>query len=182
MEYILYKKKILSSLRKEIELINYPLSYANDFNDFNNNLNFNCYAYALGLKTKDDFEFVLKSALSIYDPGTISGFDTIDEKKLILYDEKKLIEAFFADCDVLGIKCISTSIDSNVSSDASKVAIYIEPKSEIIRDFHFARQNIDGTWSNMVGAGGPVSVLYDNEVERIPGYNFLGAYSLKKKK
>lgn len=171
------KKRVLYSLKNYVNMINYPLSYKDDFCFYNKNFNFNCYAYAMGFKRLDNFKSLSNNGLSVYNPGTISNFDNI------FYDEIKLIKAFLEDCYVLGIECKPTSIDSNISNDVSKIAIYIEPSDEnIVRDFHFARLNSNGIWSNMNGAGGNVTILGDDNIENIPGYDFLGAYTLRKKK
>lgn len=70
-----------------------------------------------------------------------------------------------------------------MEDDSSKVGIYISSLRECLyRDFHFVRHNSDGVWSNIQYNGGPVFKLgYDN-IEYIPGYDFLGAYTLRKKK
>ncbi len=170
------KTRVINILRTYVDAIRYPLSYECDRSFYHGNKNFNCYAYALGLRRLDNFKSLLNNKLSIYNPGTISSFETI------LYDEEKLIKAFLEDCYILGLECKPTNLNSNVSSNSSKIAIYIEPEEEPVRDFHFARLNNNGIWSNMKCSGGSVFMLGEDNIEDIPGYNFLGTYALRKKR
>ena len=71
------KKRLLYILRNYVKMINYPLSYKDDSRFFYENSNFNCYAYALGLRALDNFDFLIEEDLSIYNPGTISSFSNI---------------------------------------------------------------------------------------------------------
>lgn len=171
------KKRLLYILRNYVKMINYPLSYKDDSRFFYENSNFNCYAYALGLRALDNFDFLIEEDLSIYNPGTISSFSNI------LYSEKSLIRSFLSDCKVLGIECVPTSVDSKMINNTAKVGVYISSNKRVLyRDFHFVRQNNDGIWSNMKFAGGPVVEMGRELPEKIENYDFLGVYSLRKKR
>ncbi len=172
------KIKILTSLRKDIKENKYPLSYIKDFSFYHQNPNFNCYAYALGLKTPNKYFNLRWDGLNIYNPGTISQF------KIIIYDEKTLIESFLSDCDILGFDIINSTINDTISDNYFKVSIYLEENQDsFFRDFHFMRQNEDGTWSHMKSVGGIVTLVSDAELSKCNGnYNYLSTYALKKKK
>ena len=136
------KTRIINILRTYVKAISYPLSYERNCSFYNRNKNFNCYAYALGLWRLDNFKSLSDNKLSIYNPGTISIFENIH------YNEEKLIKAFLEDCYVLDLECIQTDFESRISSDSTKIAVYIEDEEQRIRDFHFARLNYDGIWSD----------------------------------
>ena len=68
-------------------------------------------------------------------------------------------------------------------NNTAKVGVYISSNKRVLyRDFHFVRQNNDGIWSNMKFAGGPVVEMGRELPEKIENYDFLGVYSLRKKR
>lgn len=173
------KARLWYTLRQNVRSNTYPLLYRADKRFYNGNYAFNCYAYALGLKVLNrNYSFLLKEGLCIYNPGTISGFVDIN------HNETGLISSVMDDCDVLGLEFKPSDIDAPILSDMSKIAIYIQPCDNVLRarDFHFARLNVNGKWSHMMGFGGCVEKLTTYEVEHMPNYNYLGVYSLRKKK
>lgn len=163
------KIRVLTALRNNIKNNQYPLCYEDDFQFYNKNPKFNCYAYALGLKTPNRFFGLKWEGVHLYNPGTISSF------KMILYDRSSLIEAFLADCDALGF---NVSDKNNLEYNSFNVAVYFERWTNF-GDFHFIRQNNDGTWSNMKGVGGEVELLTDLN---IPFYEHVKTYTLSKER
>ncbi len=173
------KLKLYKTIESFIKTLDYPLTFSNDISFYNHNKDYNCYAYALGLRIIDDYPFLADNGLSIYNPGTISSLKRTE------YDETNLIDALLADCDLLGIECRETNVDSKIDKGMAKIAVYIESDDTYQdRDFHFARLNKNGIWSNMEGSGGPVFCLGRGRenVCNIYGYDFLGAYTLRKKR
>lgn len=110
----------------------------------------NCYCYALMLPTpgafirayysKDKHEFP-------HDVGFLSGKEYSDDID-VCYDNLR------SDLDYLGIDYYDSDIDSSNKHNGYKIAFL-----KSINDFHFLRQNIDGTWSHKKG--------YDQIIERI---------------
>ena len=174
------KRKILEDLRCDLMSLSYPLSFKDDYSFYSRHGGYNCLAYSLGLKVKDNYVYLKKNGLFLYTPGTISYF-----KNGFVQDADSLVRAFLDDCNVLNLSYEEVDISSPLEDDSNKVAIYIKPHKfkglEFgFEDFHFARQNKDGLWSHKTGYLGDVS--YVRDVKNIPEYNFLMAYSLKKKR
>lgn len=131
-------KIILNSLNT------YPLTFTPDDSLFRN-----CYAHALGC-TYEDRE--------LYTPGCI--FAAFDESNTIVFEKDFLYEYFLKphlfiglierDCSCMGIQVNSGSFTDSIEENSSKIAVTYSRKDN---DFHFLRQNADGTWSHKPGYG-----------------------------
>lgn len=103
----------------------------------------NCYCYALGFTTPDVFSDVygrFKKKMMTHNIGFISG-NTID-----VSDPDDLMFGFEIDMGYLRIKCFDSEVDKPNMHNGYKVSLY-----RGFKDFHFTRQNIDGSWSHKVG-------------------------------
>lgn len=110
----------------------------------------NCYCYSLMIPTPEVFisNYRCKSGYDFsHDIGFISGKEYSDDID-VCYDNLR------SDLDFLGINYYDSDIDSSNKHDGYKIAFY-----KSIDDFHFLRQNNDGTWSHKKG--------YDQIIERI---------------
>lgn len=184
------EREIQNILRGEMANKELPLKYEDDYDIFDQSrslfsddgLNYNCYSYALGLQTPDDFIYLRENKLHLYEPGTMSCFRRVSR------NIKDLVKGFLDDCTILELECIESQIDAPLDINTNKVAIYILRNpfcDKSISDFHFIRQNTDGSWSHKLGYRYGVSVIQMDNIEYLlsdRGYSFLGAYTLRKKK
>lgn len=154
-------EKILK-IRESITQNKYPLEYDSFFNSGN------CYAYAIGSKFRDlDFRKDY-----IYNLGNISH---------IIYPPKTLSEAekaFKLDMDVLGISCRKSSYQEILLPNEWKVILFYDDCFEDSYDFHFIRQDKDGSWSYKEGMNGRVWA-FDGNPENACELDFVGYYILK---
>lgn len=98
---------------------------------------FNCYAYAM----RFPIEYSLSERYfhAYYRPGFLTT------RSLEIPDPQTLIELFNADCDALGLRHEPARLDDPVEPDSYKIEIFY---SRAENDFHFLRQNDDGSWSS----------------------------------
>ena len=109
----------------------------------------NCYCYALMLPTPKVFvrAYYSKSKHEFpHDVGFLSGKEYSDDID-ICYDNLR------SDLDFLGVDYYETNNDAYNSHGGYKISFL-----KSIDDFHFLRQNIDGTWSHKRG--------YNSYIER----------------
>lgn len=109
----------------------------------------NCYCYALMLPTPKVFvrAYYSKSKHEFpHDVGFLSGKEHSDDID-ICYDNLR------SDLDFLGVDYYETNNDAYNSHGGYKISFL-----KSIDDFHFLRQNIDGTWSHKRG--------YNSYIER----------------
>lgn len=102
----------------------------------------NCYCYALMLPTPRVFvrTYYSKSKHEFpHDVGFLSGKEYSDDID-ICYDNLR------SDLDFLGVDYYETNNDAYNSHGGYKISFL-----KSIDDFHFLRQNIDGTWSHKRG-------------------------------
>ncbi len=139
----------------------YPPHYNSDFEFYNLSHYFNCYAYAMQFRCL----YVQK-----YWPGFLSS--SIPNK----YNEKSIVDSFLKDCIMLELDFDFDKMKKQLYNDAYRVGIMWGKYEE---DFHFIRENIDGTWSHMLGLGGSVERIF-NPFE-IDDYYLLKTVKIKRK-
>lgn len=143
------------------------------FNKNYNNIIGNCYTYALDLYGAYDY-----FSLPDIDVGFASGYNT--EVK----DVNGLLERFYHDCEILGINVFNSSVESENTHGGYKIAIYFGKRIKYGDvDFHFLRENSDGTWSERIGYDGVVE-LYDGlpkeSIEREFSYKLIKVVEIVK--
>ena len=132
----------------------------------------NCYMYALGLITPEIFA-------SVYEYKEIDnlthnlGFMTDDlyssnDLNTNLYDLQK-------DLELLGIDSYECTMLGDTHHGGYKIAFFKAPF-----DFHFIRQNMDGTWSHKLGYS-PIIERVEMPQERVLGrYNYIKTLEIVK--
>lgn len=128
---------------------------------------FNCYAYAMRIcMDLDDYDDII--------PGFISrgkANDYCDTKECIL-------KYFKEDCEALGLQLFPTDLEEKINENEYKIAVYVNTGY----DFHFARQNSNGIWSEKDGWRGPIQVLKTDDVTKTEDrYEFIGMFKVSKK-
>lgn len=104
----------------------------------------NCYCYALGIDyPRLFFERYLYAEIDSFYHEL--GFISRCSKPYVI---SKKIENLYKDLETLNIRFYETDIDSQTKHDGYKIAFYNCDNS---CDFHFFRQNIDGSWSEKQG-------------------------------
>ena len=100
--------------------------------------NGNCYSYALGLSNPEGVSnVIMQTGMNI---GYVGGsLVTANDPKKYLYGIQK-------DFETLEIDFYDSSLDSENKHNGYKIAFYVSST-----DFHFIRQNVDGSWSHKVG-------------------------------
>lgn len=127
---------------------------------------FNCYIYAMRICKS----FIKKRPYGV--PGFIAGINELKDEK------DDVLRNFKADCEELGLKVVESSIDEKICSCEYKIAIYVAPGT----DFHFARQDKDGTWSEKKGWNGPIKIIKTEDVTKnYRDYEFVGIFKVSKK-
>lgn len=119
----------------------YPPKFNIDYSIFRN-----CYAHALNCSFEDR-EF------SLYSPGAICatfyGSDTFFEADYFFRPDL-LVKLVKRDCAVLSINACSCNFGDKIDENSYKIALAYSKKDN---DFHFIRQNNDGSWSEKPGFG-----------------------------
>lgn len=126
----------------------------------------NCYCYALGFLTPEEFNIPYHRIISkhmSHNIGFISGNVTDIASK------EEIVDNFLLDLDYLGIKHFETGVNDKNRHGGYKISFFKSP-----HDFHFIRQNIDGVWSHKLG--------YTPTIEKIemPQERVLGRYNYVK--
>lgn len=99
---------------------------------------YNCYAHIWGLD-RDEIEQFPEN--EVFD---IPGFSGLEFEFPV--NEEDLVQKVFQDMDLLDVDIRISSVDEPLKADEWKIAIYYSD-----HDFHFMRQDSDGTWSHKVG-------------------------------
>ena len=131
----------------------------------------NCYSYAINL-------FDIETKMYV---GAFSGYENE-----YLIEDNKLANRFIKDMICLGRDPQKIDLDTKCKKGYYKVALfsnYGNNSKVTISNFHFARQNEDGSWSHKVKCRLPEKVdSQDFENLRICGdeYHLVGIYLIKK--
>ena len=129
--------------------------------------NFNCYLYALRACMNFDY-FGYKIA-----PGFI--FKEIESKPK--FDKEYVLRYLKKDCEILGLNILPSKIDEPIGENEYKIAVYVFER----RDYHFARQDSNGNWSEKDGWNKEIEILKQEEVAKNQdGYEFIGIFRLSK--
>ena len=116
---------------------------------------FNCYAYAMRICMD----------LSQYYNCTWPGFISEGAKNNYKDTKKSLLKHFKKDCESLGLKVLPTTISEEIQKNEYKIAVYLYKG----RDFHFARQDSNGNWSEKDGWDNEIEILEKEEVTKDQG-------------
>ena len=130
---------------------------------------FNCYLYAMRACMNFNF-FGYKIA-----PGFIS--EQIVEYKPN-FNKEYVLRNLKKDCEILGLNIVPSKIDEPIGTNEYKIAVYVFEG----RDYHFARQDSNGKWSEKDGWRKEIELLEDDEVAKDQGkYKFIGIFRISKK-
>ena len=141
-------------------------------------LHSSCYYYALNLATPTIFEKIYKS-LTDFDfespLGSISGLPYLDTFK-----KEEVLNYLYSDLDALNIQWYDSEIDKKIEHGGYKIALLVD-ENPIDSDFHFVRQNLDGTWSEKDGCGCEVvSITTPEEFTSDPYYKYVKTLEIVK--
>ena len=120
----------------------------------------NCYYYALNLREPKMFQDIYTE---IFYEGFYNRLGEIGGKPLPRrFTEKEILEGLYADLDALKIRSYESGLNKENNNGGYKIALYMRDKDVIgIPDFHFIRQNSDGTWSEKNGYNDGIHVVSD---------------------
>ena len=136
----------------------------------------NCYAYALDLQKNplNDKNFPVFSDGYCLQPGDLAG----DGIEISIFDyiygsaAEKIINNVKKDAEVAGFSFKETTRDTPVTKGNWKVALVISPYAPdegIYRyDYHWYRQNDDGTWSHKPGTTEVTNLDYSDKIIKNP--------------
>lgn len=135
----------------------------------------NCYAYALGLDLVES-----DICISAYQPGTISGVDSLGTKEYFTYNE--LIAGIESDLNILMLNYKEVDFNYVVSENEWKIALFIQNCScDKLNDFHFLRTVNGGVWTHKDGfVGYPTKKDYLGHIIENPVDSFMCSYEYKK--
>lgn len=127
---------------------------------------FNCYAYAMRICMDLDAYNII--------PGFISRGKANDYRDTKEYT----LKYFKEDCKALELQLFPTDLEEEINENEYKIAVYVNPDY----DFHFARQDSNGEWSEKNGWRNPIKTLKPEDVtETEDGYEFIGMFRVSKK-
>ena len=131
----------------------YPAKFAVDYSPYRN-----CYAHALNCMYED-------SDYSVYSPGAITAAfndsDCDNDDGEFYFRADLSIKLIKRDCSALSINAFGCDYDSKLHENESKIALTY---SKADNDFHFLRQNADGSWSHKPGWGDARRSLIPSEL------------------
>jgi len=146
----------------------------------------NCYWYAINQKTEGDAKFSFSTWEFSWshpktEPGYLSGIDK--------HDKPDIVDRVSADLKTLNMDFREIAKHDPCSEGGYKVALVLSEK-----DYHWFRQNPDGTWSHKPGDGEvtnldysgnddhPGKIIYDPQNCDLGEYTFYGFYEIAPKK
>ncbi len=159
---------------EEIRNNTYPPSfdtYTKFYNKtFTGYSNVNCFAYALDVVNANNTNFG-----SLGKTGRYKNYIECGRRKLIRY----LYDSF----EEFHLMIRKSSFYDKLERGETKLALGVKPY-----DFHFIRNNLDGSWSHVRGWGQPPENLTDiltnqeliNYIRSELGYIFVGYFAYKK--
>lgn len=94
-------------------------------------------------------------------------------------DTKDCVVTYFKeDCKVLGLQVLPTTVKEKIGANEYKIAVYVKEGD----DFHFARQDSNGKWSEKDGWNGNIRNIDEEDVDEYDeGYEFIGVFKVSKK-
>ncbi len=139
-------KRTAAILKRHFKSVTYPFEFSLD--EWQKEAvikNTNCYRYAFNIPWEDDDQRIMSflgwSFGKLYEH--VSG--------------QQGFSRFEIDLKRMGFSYNETEDEKSVPEKGYKIALYIYEG-----DFHFARQNVDGRWSEKNGFGAPVQLLLDD--------------------
>ena len=149
--------------------------------------NINCYFYALDLSLpyvfSESFERITNLPFCT-NLGEISALKYF-RKNFIVPTASNLLDYVYTDLDTLKIKAYDSAINLPIRHNGYKIAIFMENNKR--KDYHFARQNSDGSWSSKIGyeevivkSDNPLDYLNDNLYGIKTDYEYVKTLELVK--
>lgn len=136
------------------------------------NKEFNCYAYAL--RACMNFNDDVKETGVFPKPSFIS----LGEENCYRVTKERILTYFKEDCEALGLQVFPTELEEQIGANEYKIAIYVKEDY----DFHFARQDSNGKWSEKNGWYSDIEILKQEDVTKDEdGYEFIGIFRVSKK-
>ena len=142
--YTLYREY----LKLIVQIKNRIPSYNNGFYEGD----INCYFYALDLPLPISFSKTFEDITNIpfcTNLGIISNLESFSTK-FIHPKTTDVLDYLKSDLDSLKIKCFDSAIYKEPKHNGYKIAIFFEENINF-HDYHFIRQNSDGSWSSKIG-------------------------------
>lgn len=158
-------KKFINQVKKAVK--NQPIPPIYNPSEWEEK-DFNCYAYAMRVFMNLDF----------YGPFIGPGFISNGILNNYKSTKKCTLKYFKKDCEALGLKVLPTYLEEEINANEYKIAVYVNPGY----DFHFARQDANGIWSEKDCWGGPIKTIEPEDVTKTEdGYEFIGMFKVSKK-
>ena len=150
----------------------------------------NCYIYALNLPM-DPYTGSNYISWDYIQPGRLGGNIQIKERLHCPFKTEVVIDAVKKDLAAIGMEIVESTFDEVREGNWWKVALVFDNSTRIFSrgDYHWYRQNMDGTWSHKQG-NGPVrntddsdKVITNQETCDRGRYTvFAGYYMIRKKR
>ena len=149
--------------------------------------NINCYFYALDLSLPNVFSESFERITNLpfcTNLGEISALKYFREN-FIVPTPADLLDYVYTDLDTLKIKVYNSAINLPIRHNGYKIVIFMENNKR--RDYHFVRQNSDGSWSSKIGyeelivkSDNPFDYLNDNLFDIKTDYEYVKTLELVK--
>ncbi len=114
----------------------------------------NCYSYALGYSFPKSFKRILDQVNEgkfNFNLGFIGN-----RMELLTKNYRQMLDNFYLDCEALQVEVFDTDAYSINQHGGYKVMLFFEREG---CDFHFIRQNTNGSWSERYGLNGQIQLV-----------------------
>ena len=127
---------------------------------------FNCYAY------------VMQACMNLSGHDIWPGFISKGDQNNYTDTKECVVASFKEDFEVLGLNVFPTTLKEKIEKNAYKIVVYVNEGE----DFHFARQDKDGQWSEKDGWTGKIRKVSEENIDEFEeGYEFVGVFKVSKK-
>lgn len=149
--------------------------------------NMNCYFYALDLSLPNVFKNSFERITGIPFCTNIGELSALKyfSNNFIIPTSTDLLDYVYTDLDTLKINVYDSAINMLPRHEGYKIAIFMENNKR--HDYHFARQNSDGSWSSKIGyeecivkSDNPFNYLNENLFEVKTNYEYIKTLELVK--
>ena len=147
--------------------------------------NINCYFYALDLSLPYIFSESFTRITNFPLRTNIGEISALKYFRNNFEAPTDLLDYVYTDLDTLKIKVYDSGINIPLHHNGYKIALFIEDNKR--HDYHFARQNSDGSWSSKLGyeelivkSDNPLNYLNDNIYNIQTYYEYVKTLELVK--
>jgi len=148
----------------------------------------NCYIYAINLPKNPHSTTGKYWSWEHVQPGKLGGVKNISQTFISPFDKEKFINAVKLDLAAIDMEIVESTYEEVRKGRWWKVALVFDNSPMGFGDYHWYRQNEDGTWSHKMGSGDVKNVDSSDQPITNPETcnrgrytTFVGFYMIRKK-